>query len=251
MAKKTNIFAAGNISTAALPLPMFDRLLATDGVKPSTVLLYVYLVRRATGPTFRLHMGTILAETGFSRPTYREAREQLRTLNLIRCWELPGTQGWWEFELLTNHGTTLPTYEDYVHFSDLPADEIEAYYADRLGVSEASGQDADGSLLFDCPFGHTGKKPTLKVTIDGGDHHGRFICNNRRCGRHGGMIGFEQMIARQAGRDLSNTQAGQAVRGFFVGRRRPVDERLSDGPTHPIVAELTEPDDAETEAEVF
>jgi len=245
MAKKTDIFGAGNISTAALPLPMFDRLLETDGVHCSTILLYVYLVRRATGPTFRLHTGNILADTGLSRQTFLTAREALRSAGLLLYRETR-KQGMWTYELLGTDGGALPMHSDRVRFADLSPEDIEAFFANRLGVSGVPARTPDGHPVFDCPF-HVSKSErqqrTLRVTTDAGsENNGRYICNHRKCKRTGGLIQFEMEMAAKQGNPRDFAQSTRAVNRFFMSRRpsrQDADLLAPEGP-HPTLAELTE-----------
>jgi hypothetical protein len=57
-----------------------------------------YLVSRASGPVARIHIDQIVQETGMSRPTIREARNEL----VLHLGASNGERkkGIWEFELL-------------------------------------------------------------------------------------------------------------------------------------------------------
>jgi hypothetical protein len=234
MSKHLNIFRAGAESTFAISLPILRKLLLNPETRTSTVALYVYLVSKADGPQFRVHVGTILADTGLSRQTYLTSRDELRTQDFIRFAETQ-KQGVWNFELLSDTGGKLATFEDYIRFSELPNETIEAYYAHRLQAKSIGQQ--DGSFLFPCPFHSQARsKPTLRVTADGGEHHGRFICNAKRCGRHGGLVALEQAMAERQGQSISKTEAAQAVRSFAVSRQR------GDHLPHPAILDLEEVD---------
>lgn len=216
MARNQNIFKAGGEATFAVPQSAFDRLLLSEGVQHSAVVLYAYLLRHASGPVSRLHVGQIQEMTGMSRQTYLTARNQLRDeMRLIACRET-ARRGFWEFEFL-NDGRKLATYGSYVKFSDLTPTQIEAFYANRLDISRAPGQDASGDLHFVCPFHVSMKaKPTMRVTASGGDHQGRFICGNRRCGKRGGLLDFEQRLAAINGMTMSRQEAIARVTAFFT-----------------------------------
>ena len=77
MSRTANIFRPSDLDTFALPLSVFNRLLADPGMKVSTVLVYCYILSRATAPTVRIYIGDALADTGLSRPVFIEARETL------------------------------------------------------------------------------------------------------------------------------------------------------------------------------
>jgi hypothetical protein len=57
-------------------------------------------------------------------------------------------------------GGRLPTFEDFIRFSEVPDEDIAAYYADRLGITTKPISADNGSYLFDCPF-HMDHKPRL------------------------------------------------------------------------------------------
>lgn len=223
MSKTTNIFRPSDVATFAVPVNVFYRLLADPDVKVSTTLLYAYILSKAVSPTVRIYTGDALNDTGLSRPVFIEARNALIAARLIKAVESM-KQGVWQYEILSEHGGKLPTYEDFIVFRDLAPELIEAYYSDRLGVSKAAGKKSDGDLLFHCPF-HTetggNPKARLTVTVDGGQYHGRFICGKSRCARRGGMIEFEQAMAKRHGNELAKSQASQLVRSFMVTRLRP------------------------------
>src|SRR5579871_6551750 len=170
MATSTNIFKAGEEPTFAVSVPVFQKLLSSGETQASTVLLYTYLLSKAKGPLLRVHTGELLAETGLSRQTYINARDQLRKLNLITC-EETAKQGVWQYELLGSEGGKLPTFADYIKFADLSASDLEAYYANRLGVTSAPDVDPNGNLKFHCPFHFSTKLRlrSLQVTINPGD----------------------------------------------------------------------------------
>jgi len=240
---RRNIFAAGTDATFGLSLPIFEKLLAADVKgRPSVIQLYVYFVSKATAPSVRLHTGDILHETRMSRPTFLQARDTLCSLKLIRARET-NRQGFWEYEFRTKSGHALPTFDGFVDFKKVPADEIEAFYADRMGFKMAQGEAPGGNLLFDCPF-HVAATPkkqrTLTVTIDGGEYHGHFICNNSKCKRHGGFIHFEKMLAEQQGKDITWDEAKRSVVSFLSSRNWAADQGLTDE-SNPALKELLEP----------
>jgi hypothetical protein len=224
--QRLNVFKAGAESTFAVAQSTFRKLLESPKTKPTAVLLYAYLLSKANGPLFRVHIGELQYETGLSRPTYIHARDTLVKLNLISCKET-ARQGVWLFEVLGEKGCKLPTYEDYIKFDEVSAADIEAYYSDRLGVSSAPNTDATGNLKFVCPF-HSSfslRALTLHVTLSPGDGlHGRWICGSKRCKRRGGLIEFEQAMAAKNGLGLTKREAAQKVRSFFVMRIE--DERM-------------------------
>jgi hypothetical protein len=242
MSTNRNIFRAGGDDTFAISVPILEKILSQPKHKDISTLLYVYLLSRADGPTFRVHIADIIEHTGMSRPTVMKARNALRDdLKMIQFTTEAGSKGYSLYELLNVNGGKLATFEDYVKFNELRADVIEAYYASRLNVTKAPGQDASGNLLFGCPFKlHTKSKPTLQVTINvGHQFHGRFVCGHPRCvGQHGGMVDFEQAMAEKRGRMISTSQAAQAVRSFVVGRMN------GDHLPHPAVAGLMEQSEA-------
>ena len=100
MARHRNIYRAGGESSFALSAPVLSKLLASPSVNHSTIALYVYLVSKADGPTFRLHVGTILVDTGLSRQTYLNGRDELRRQHLLQCVET-SKQGMCEFARLS------------------------------------------------------------------------------------------------------------------------------------------------------
>jgi hypothetical protein len=225
MAKTTNIFRPSDVDTFAVPVAVFNRLLNNPDVKISAAVVYAYILSVAASPTVRIYTGDALNDTGLSRPVFIEARETLIAAKLINAVETT-KQGVWQYELLSENGGKLPTYEDFIVFRDLAPEHIEAYYSDRLGVSSAPEKLQDESLRFVCPF-HTEQdgKNRLTVTIDRGEGlHGRFICGKNRCGRHGGLIEFEQAMAKRRGNELTKSQAAQFVRSFMVTRLRPEED---------------------------
>lgn len=196
-------------------------------MKVSTVLVYCYILSRATAPTVRIYIGDALADTGLSRPVFIEARETLIAAKLVSA-EETSKQGVWQYEILSESGGKLPTYEDFVVFRDQPDEVIKAYYCDRLGVRRAPEVLGDGNIRFACPF-HIERdgKHSLTVKLKRGDGlHGRFICGKNRCERRGGLIEFEQAWASKKDRHLTKSQASQAVRSFIVSRFQNVEERM-------------------------
>jgi len=216
--KSTNVFGADGGVTGGFSVFILQRLLARS--KSTTQTLYMCLLTRATGPTFLAHTGELLEETGLSRQTFLNARDELlnpKGLNLIRCTETT-KQGVWRYELLNERGGKLATYGEWVVFNELPTESIKAYYCYRLDVATCD-EDTQGNLRFNCPFhSMTKSKPTLQVTIAPGDGlHGRFICGDgKRCGRRGGLIDFELAMAAKSGEQLTDKQAGHQVRVFMA-----------------------------------
>jgi len=216
--RSQNVFKAGGDPTFAVPQSIFDRLLTSPEVEHSTVIIYLFLLRRAPGPLYRLHVGDILESTGVSRGTYLKARDQLQ--DELRLFRFKDTRrkGVWEIELLGEDGCLLPTFDgQYLRFSETTPAEIEAYYCDRLQVPGAGGRHASDDLFFDCPFHvQMKRKPAMKVTI-GGEFHGRYFCTSRRCAKNGGLIEFEQLIAERTKQPaLSRSDAARAVRNFII-----------------------------------
>jgi hypothetical protein len=134
-----------------VPAAVFNRLLTDPKVKMSTTILYAYILSKADSPMVRIYTGDALNDTGLSRPVFIEARETLVAAKLIKAKETT-KQGVWEYEIRSEHGGKLATFEDFIVFRDLAAEQIEAYYASRLGVKKAPGQKSDNNLLFYCPF---------------------------------------------------------------------------------------------------
>ena len=190
--------------------------LRANRVKHSTLALYDYIVDMAKGPTVRLTTSIVLAEVNINPNTYRAARKELIENKVIRAKEV--SKGIWEFELLSPEGRALPTSEYFIVFKELSPKDVTDYYEDRLG-KPVEGRDSKGNILFTCPFCHF-KKPLFMVTLDGSDHHGRYICgNNKKCGRHGGMIDLEQaLVKHRSGKVLGYDTAKQKARSFFLDR---------------------------------
>ena len=219
MSKTTNIFRPSEVDSFAVPHGVFNRLLTDPEVKVTTVIVYAYLLSKASSPTVRIYIGDALNDTGLSRPVFIEARVALVAMNLVKA-EETSKQGVWNFEILSERGGKLPTYEDFVVFRDQPVEIITAYYCDRLGVRHPPEVLHNGNLRFACPF-HVERagKHSLTVTLDRNNGlHGRFICGKDRCGRRGGMIEFEQAHAVKQDRHLTKSQASQAVRSFIVSK---------------------------------
>jgi hypothetical protein len=236
MSRSHSIFAPSELDTFNVPIDIFDNLLASSDAGANSVLVYLYILRRALsdGPVVRFHTGEALADIGISRPVFYDSRDALIAAKLVRAKET-SKQGVWEYEVRDPKGKKLPTYEDHVVFAELTAAELESYYSDRLGVKHAPAQDTGGNPLFVCPFhADTRSKPTLRVTVDGDAHHGRFICGSRRCGKRGGLIDFEVEMARKQRRELTKSQAARAVRAFMVSNRSDEESQ------NPIVKELME-----------
>lgn len=238
VSKTSNIFRPSEVDTFAVPTAVFNRLLADHDMKISAVILYAYILSKAESPTVRIYTGDALNDTGLSRPVFAEARETLVTSKLIMA-EETSKQGVWQYEIRSEKGGKLATYEDFVVFRDLPCKYIEAFYANRLGVKKAPGKQSDDRLLFHCPF-HTSaaSKPTLTVTVDNGQYHGRYICGKKHCGKRGGLIEFEQAMSEKSGEHLTKTQASHSVRSFMVDRLRP------DEAEHPAIKEMREMNEA-------
>jgi hypothetical protein len=218
--KHQNIFSASETPTFATPVALFDKLLILPDVQPSAILLYVYLVRSAETPTFRMHTGTILAATGLSRHTFIAARRYLMQKDFIRCEETE-LQGWWHFEILGEGGSVLPTYDGYLSFAETTAEEIEYFYCTHLGLTKAPARESNGDFLFGCPFHlHSETKLPLRVQV-GEKYHGHFICSDsRRCGRRGGFIEFRQAWAlKQAGKQVTRDEAARAARTLILNHR--------------------------------
>lgn len=228
--------------------PALAKLLSADVAGRANVfLLYVYLVSKASAPSFRLHTGDALLETGLSRQTFANARDSLCGLKLLRARETKKL-GVWEYELLTTSGHPLPTFDGFVDFRKIPADDVEAFYAERLGLQMAQDRAPNAvNLLFDCPF-HVAATPkkqqTMVVTIDGGEYHGHFTCNNTKCKRHGGFIHFEKLLAEQQGRDITFDEARRSVVSFFGGRRWAAANGFDNEP-NPHLVELLAPSGGE------
>jgi hypothetical protein len=228
--KNQNVFAAGGYSTFAVPVELFQRLLSEEDVQDSVVVLYVFLLSRATAPKFRLHVGEILAATGLSRGTLVKARKYLTNRRYIRCSEVKERNGWWVWEICGDDGT-LPTYEGYVSYADLTDSEIEKYYRNRL--NDLPERDAAGDLKFSCPFCvHSPNKRPLRVSISG-RYRGRFICGSKPCGRRGGFIDLEKWRAKRHGQELTDKRAVDLVSAFFQVLR----ENSTDGPAEYAPAE--------------
>ena len=229
-----SIFTPTELTTFAVPTEIFDKLLLSD-TGASAVLVYLYILRRAEsgGPIVRIHTGDALNDIGISRPVFYEARNALAKAKLIRARETD-KQGVWHYEIRDGNGRKLPTFDDYVVFADLTSAQLEAYYADRLGINRAPGQDTSGNPLFACPFHSShNNRPTLRVTVDNAKHHGRYICgDSRKCGKRGGLVDFEMAIASQKGRNISKREAASAVRAFMLSN--------ANVEPHPAVADLLE-----------
>jgi len=248
-ATHTNLYRSTDEDTVSLSIPAVIKLLTSDDMSPTAVVLYVHLLIAAArygAPVFRLHTMDILAQTGLSRPTFLKARAALQgEYRLIHATETK-KQGMWLFELLNVNGDSIPTPDLHVNFATLPAADVVAFYADRLGVSEAPDTTADGFPVFDCPF-HVAATPkkqrTLRVTTDGEEHHGRFICNGKKCRRKGGLIDFEMGLAAEQKQPINRREASQRVRAFFIGRRQNEWLGVKPETPHPLLAELTERSD--------
>lgn len=235
MSKTVNIFRPSDANTFAMPAKIIERILTDPEMKHTTAIAYLYIVSQAKAPIVRIHTGDMLNDTGLSRPVFIEAREALLDARLIKA-EETSKQGVWKYEILSEHGGKLPTHDDYIVFKELGRELIEAYYSDRLGVNGVAGRPKDGRVLFRCPF-HKGMnvkpKPTLTVTVDGGEHHGRFFCGYKKCQRNGGLIQFEQWYSeKKTGTSLDPKQAAQSVRAFMVERMQPAEEE------HPAIASI-------------
>lgn len=234
MRSSHSIFIPTDLDTFDVPVEIFDTLLASPKAGANAVLVYLYILRRAMsdGPLVRFHTGEALNDIGISRPVFYESRDALVAVKLIRAKETE-KQGVWQYEIRDGNGRKLPTFDDYVVFADLTAAQLETYYADRLRVARAPGQDASGNPLFTCPFhSSTRNRPSLRITVDGGKHHGRYICGeSRRCGKRGGLVDFEIAMASQQGRSISRREAANAVRAFMMG--------IGSEP-HPAVIDLLE-----------
>jgi hypothetical protein len=220
-ALRTNVYRASGLDTVAISLGVIDRLYS-KGASAKAIKLFLFLMKRAESSTFYIHTSELVSGTNMSRPTLQEAREELVSIGILRCRET-WRQGMWEWELLGDNGGKLAVPDTWVVFKEQPSEAIEAFYADRLGVSKAAAKNAGGALLFECPFHeHPEGKYPLQVTIDG-EFHGMFFCSDsRRCGKHGGLIKFEQMLFKKRHRRrLTDRIAGDRVRAFFWGLPSP------------------------------
>src|ERR1022692_4564599 len=66
-----NIFRLAKYDSMAVPLAIFDSLLANPQTKDSALTLYFYLLRSArTDPVRRIYTGTILLDTKMSHKTF-------------------------------------------------------------------------------------------------------------------------------------------------------------------------------------
>jgi hypothetical protein len=211
----TNIYQPGGVDTIAISVAVLEKLYAKE-VSESGIKLFLLLVKNAEMPTVFSHSSELMKSLKMSRPTLRHAREELVAKGFIKCRET-WRQGMWEFELLGANGGKLPVSDMWVVFRDQTPEAIERFYSDRLNVPKAPATDETGALLFECPF-HLDTKQSLQVTI-GGDYHGMWYCaDNRRCGKHGGLIQLEQMLFKQRHRrKLHQRDAAQSVRSFFWG----------------------------------
>jgi hypothetical protein len=218
-ATRRNIFSALGDDTFGVSQSIASTLLESGEVSHTAVRLYFYLLSAASSPVVRLHTAKVLKGAGLSRESWATAREQQRQRKLIHAKETEA-KGIWRYELLNATGGKLPTYDGHVKFDELSPEQIEAYYCDRLGVSKAGGQSVSGHLKFECPF-HSGtpSKLTFTAVLDqGSTKNGVFSCSARHCRKHGGLIKFEQAISATKGLELSDKQAGQAVRMFMISR---------------------------------
>ncbi len=240
MATHINIFRAGEYSTFAIARETFNKLLYAPKIKPSTVVLYLYLLREAKHPLLRLHTPTITEQTGLDRKTVRRAVQDLIDLKLLLIDpNEESAKGFVLYELLNETGGKIPLSENWVEFKELTDQQVEAFYADRLGVLKAPGyKEGRDVLLFKCPFcAHSPNKHPFQVTLNkGGDYHGHFLCGSKNCGKKGGMIHFQVLLEGKRGNMMSGPQAGRLVRAFLTSQIKGEDA------PHPALLEMTKPD---------
>jgi hypothetical protein len=191
-----------------------------DRMKHSGTILYLHLLRwakRAKANPFPAYTGDLLLDTGMSRNSLTQAREELVALGLIRAEEKPGSRGVWSYELRNPvTGGALPNRERVVYSEVSDWVALEFYRRLILGGQSESG-------AFACPA--CARAGTVHVTLSRGTaKHGRWVC--RKCHRYGG---FREWYAMVHGCDRQ-----MATRGVRAMLQSLSDEESNTGHLHKI-----------------
>lgn len=160
-----------------------------DRMRLSAQSLYLHLLRwakRAKVNPFPAYTGDLLLETGLSRETLIQARNELSALGLIQAEEKTGKRGVWFYELRNPvTGGPLPN-RDRVIYADVSNWVAMEFY--RRIVPD--GRSSNG--IFDCPS--CKRIGTMRVTVDRGDEERHGTWNCRKCHRYGGFQGCYAMV---------------------------------------------------------
>jgi hypothetical protein len=154
-----------------------------DKMELTTLLLYLHLLRwekRAGVNPFPAYTGDLLLETGLSKNTLTQARNELSDLGLIQAQEQPGKKkGVWSYELRNPvTGGPLPNRGRVVYSETSNWVALEFYRRVVPG-----GQSSNGA--FDCPWCR--RTGSMRVVAETGNknRHGTWSCD--KCHRHGGF----------------------------------------------------------------
>jgi hypothetical protein len=189
--------------------------------------VYSYLLHaanRRSKPAFLLSDEELTKGTKLSDKSLTAARKEIQQLGLVKCTRV---RVGFNYEILDpSIGSSLEKVED---FDTVSESVLRGFFTSHLKGREVFPE--IGGIRSRCPFCN-GTKPTLVMQLSKG---GRWICESKRCRKHGKLVEFEIQTAAVNGEPpITSTQAHHRARQTLIRAMRSTEERKQQEIEHAI-----------------